>query len=140
MRALNLINRAFLLKRTRLFSKLDLDLLLSISDKMETLSFREEDPIFLAGQEAHKIYFVVEGRVLIQGKNETLLAELGTGEFFGEEALFHGGPRGYAAFCACETTLLALSRPYLMTILNEYPQVTISLCEIYADQLIFRKR
>ena len=59
MRSLNLIDKAFLLKKTSFFGSLDLDLLLSIADKMESLTFRPADIVFQFDQEAYRMYLVV---------------------------------------------------------------------------------
>jgi len=140
MKHLNLINKAFLLQKTTLFGKLDLDLLLTISDKMEMVQFREKEKIFQCDQEAYKMYLVIEGTVAIHNRERILLAELGRGEFFGDEALFNEQLRGYGAEATGPTTLLSLSRTHLLSILMECPQVSIALLEAYTANIAFRER
>jgi hypothetical protein len=76
MRSLNLIDKAFLLKKTSLFGALDLDLLLSIADKMECVYFRPADTIFQLDQDAYRMYLIVSGQVLIADKSGAPLADL----------------------------------------------------------------
>ena len=61
MTRLTLIDKAFLLKRTPLFSALDLDLLLTIADKLGLVAFEPKDWIFVAEEEANRMYFIVKG-------------------------------------------------------------------------------
>lgn len=140
MRRLTLIEKAFLLKKTKLFESLDLDLLLTISDKMDFVSFRENEKVFQLDQNGQRMYLIVEGSVRIQGKEEKELATLQAGEFFGDEAMFNEKPRTYEAVCQTQTALLALSRSHLLSIIAECPTVAIAFLEAYTAFLDFRKR
>lgn len=140
MRQLTLIDKAFLLKKTTLFGSLDLDLLLSISDKMDLIRFREKDKIFQFDQHGHRMYLIVEGSVRIQGREEKELGTLIQGEFFGDESMFNDKPRAYEAVCRTTVSLLALSRSHLLSIIVECPTVAVALLEAYATYMDFRKR
>jgi len=140
MRNLNLIDKAFLLKKTALFNSLDLDLLLSIADKMESLHFRSSESIFQIEQEAYRMYLIVSGQVTAFDRKGDPLAELSTGDFFGDEAMFSEKKRSYAALCSTKVELLALSRSHLVSIIQECPSVALSLLESYTTHLDFRVR
>ncbi len=137
---LNLIDRAFLLKKTELFGSLDLDLLLTIADRLELITHRAGEMVFQLDQDAHRMYLIVDGRILIQDKEGEILAELPSGEFFGDEALFHERPRTYVAISKSPVTLLALSRSHLLSIIAECPSVAIALLEAYTRTIDFRHR
>lgn len=139
MKKLSLIDKALLLKRTALFSSLDLDLLLPIADKMEELLFQPRERIFNENQPANSMYLVVSGSVNIESDNKAA-ATLKVGEFFGDESLFNGRPRQYSATASSSTLLLRLSRTNLVTIVSECPAVALSLLEAYAAPLTFRAR
>jgi len=140
MKPLHLIDKAFLLKKMQLFSSLDLDLLLTIADKMETHLYKKEASIFQEGQEAHRLYLIVEGGVGIKNRKEGVLGELAAGDFFGEESIFNEKERGYEAFCKTDVTLLTMTGPHFLSLINECPTVAISLLEIYTAPLDFRQR
>jgi len=140
MRSLNLIDKAFLLKKTSLFGTLDLDILLSIADKMESIHFRPSDTIFQFNQDAHCIYLIVSGQIFIESKNKEQLAELSPGDFFGDEAMFNEKRRAYIAWCKTKAELLALSRSHLLSTINECPSVALALLESYTSSLCFRSR
>ena len=137
---LNLIEKAFLLKKTALFRALDLDLLLSIAEKLENCVLAKGGQIFEIGQDAKQMYLITQGRVQIIDSTGTSIAELFEGEFFGDEALLNEKPRGYTATAASDVSLLALSRSHLLTIISECPSVALGLLEAYTAKLSFRQR
>ena len=140
MRELNLIDKAFFLKKTTLFGSLDLDLLLSIADKMEMLHFRPSDIIFSPEQDAHRMYLILKGHILITDRTGSQLEELEAGDFFGDEALFTERLRTYSASCKTKVELLSLPRSHLLSIIHECPTVAISLLECYTAKITFRPR
>ncbi|MCP5469824.1 MAG: cyclic nucleotide-binding domain-containing protein [Chlamydiales bacterium] len=127
MKQLNLIDKAFLLKKTSLFGALDLDLLLTLSDKMELRGFIEDDCIFKKGQEGNQMYLVVSGIVEADGKLLT------SGDFFGDEAVFNEKPRAYNAICKEKASLLAMTRNHLLSIIAQCPSVAVALLRKYTQ-------
>lgn len=138
MKHLTLIDKAFLLKRTAPFSTLNLDLLLTIADKLGLVVFDPGDYIFFMKEEANRMYFIVKGQVHLQGADNQDLHILGTGDFFGEESLFNNKPRGYAAFTSVETHVLTLSRTSLYTIISECPSVAVGFLQVYTSMMPLR--
>lgn len=127
MKQLNLIDKAFLLKKTSLFGALDLDLLLTLSDKMEMRHFNEGDLIFKKGQDGNQMYLILSGEVQIE--DHLLMA----GEFFGDEAIFNERPRRYSAHCKEKASLLTMSRNHLLSIIAECPSVALALLKKYTQ-------
>ena len=140
MNNLNLIEKAFLLKKTALFASLDLDLLLTISDKLEQVNYKKNEKIFPLNQEVSWMYLTVTGVVLIQDGLGDKLAKLAEGDFFGEESIFNDQPRAYEAISETDVTLLALSRSHLFSIITECPSVAIALLHAFSINISFRKR
>lgn len=138
MKRLTLIDKAFLLKRTIPFSALDLDLLLTIADKLGLVMFDPGDYIFFEEEEANRMYFIVKGQVHIQGAQKKHLYTLESGDFFGEESLFNNKPRGYSAFTPIETYVLTLSRTNLYAIISECPSVAVGFLQVYASAFSLR--
>lgn len=140
MRSLNLIDKAFFLKKTTLFAALELDLLLSIADKMEHLIFKSGEEIFHYSQDAHRLYFIIGGTVVIKDEAQQELAHLNPGDFFGDEALFNQKPRLYTAVSLQKCETLAILRSHFLAIIQECPSVALILLEFYAAQMAFRTR
>ena len=129
MTQLNLIDKAFLLKKTKLFGSLDLDLLLTLSDKMELRNYADEDQIFRKGQDASQLYLIVSGEVEVDRDTHPEL--LRSGEFFGDEAVFNERPRRYTAICRDKVLLLTMTRNHLLSIIAQCPSVAIALLKKY---------
>lgn len=140
MKNWNLIEKAFALKKSLLFAELDLDLLLAIADKMNISTFEQDEIIFPLHQEAHKMYLVVEGSVIIEDHKDKIIAILHCGELFGDESLFNDLPRAYTAKANQRVVLLTLSKTHLLTIISECPTVALSLLYAYTSNIGFRKR
>lgn len=140
MNQLTLIDKAFLLKQTSLFSMLDLDLLLIISDKLGLTEFDEGDLVFATGEAAIRMYFIVKGEIEIQSQDKQVLGTLRAPDFFGDESLFSDQSRGYNAICKTDVMLLTISKTNLLTIISECPQVAVGLLQAYTSFNKFRPR
>lgn len=139
MNKLTLIDKAFWLKGLPLFATLELDLLLPIADKLGILHLKAGEVIFNAQEDAHRLYFIIDGEVEIN-VNDNSKVTLGRGEFFGDEAIFSDAPRAYSAYSKADLTLLTLSRTHLFTIIHECPSVAVALLQAYASATAYRPR
>ena len=138
IKPLSLIEKTFLLKKTPLFEELDLDLLLTVADIVDAVSFEAGQPIFFSGQEASRMYVIAEGRILIKAENQELLAILSQPDFFGDEALLSDAPRRYTAICQTDSRLLVLTRTHLLTLISECPSIALALLKSYTSAMPFR--
>lgn len=138
MKRLTLIDKAFLLKRTQPFGMLDLDLLLTIADKLNVAMFNAGDFVFLENEESNRMYFIMKGQVDILTPTSSPICSLTGGDFFGEESLFSNKPRAYQAKTPVETILLTLSRTNLYTIISECPSVALGFLQVYTSVVGFR--
>lgn len=139
MKKLNLIDKAFLLKRTPLFESLDLDVLLAFADKLAVVSFDAGDVIFPFGEEAHRMYFIGKGTVHIKDQNGKVISTLHSPDFFGDESLFSEKKRQYEAYSETDTLLFVLSRSHLNMMISESPSIGLSFLREYAKVISWRK-
>lgn len=135
MNNLDLIDKAFFLKKTPIFSRLELDLLLTIADKLHVHSLEANSPVFIQGEEGNRLYFVLTGQVEILSEDQKPLATVGPHGFFGQEALFNNLPRTYNAQTTATTDLLSLTRTNLYSIMSECPAVAIAFLSIAHQRL-----
>lgn len=133
MKQLSLIEKAFFLKKTKIFEELDLDLLLAIADKLSQDIYDKEEKVFMLDQVANRMYLIAEGEVEIYDNQKQKVTTLSSGDFFGDESLFNYRERGYSAICSKDSLLLTLSRTHLLTIISECPTVAISLLTSYSQ-------
>lgn len=131
----SLIEKAFFLKKVRIFSDLDLELLLAIAEKLHEDDYDAGEKIFVPGQVANRIYLIEKGVVQIFDRTGQAQGELSSGDYFGDESLFNEHARGYTAKCKSDALFLTLSRSHLLSIISECPSVAVSLLQTYAHLL-----
>jgi len=68
------------------------------------------------------------------------MAEIGKGDYFGDESLFNEQARGYSVVAKTDALFLTLSRSHLLSIISECPSVAVSLLQTYAQQIPCRHR
>lgn len=135
MKPFSLIEKAFFLKKVRIFSELDFELLLAVAEKLHDDDYDAGEKVFAHGQVANRIYFIASGSVQLFDEKMKPVAELHAEHYFGDEALFNDAPRGYSAQCKTDSMLLTLSRSHLLSIISECPSVAICLLQLYAIAL-----
>ena len=135
---MNLIDKAFLLKKTFLYASLDMDVLLSIADKSEDMLFKASSEIFSEGQPSFSLYVIAEGCVRIFAKEPAINTRLKPLDCFGEESFFNSKPREYSAEAITLVKTLVLNKGQFLSIVEECPSVALALLELYSKQIIFR--
>lgn len=134
MKNLTIIDKVFYLKRTPLFRMLTMEMLLPIADKLTEVSFDKNDIIFEVNDEAHRMYFIINGKVQINSSNQAPVI-LEHGAFFGDEGLFDDSRRAYNALAITDCDILTLTQTNLITIISEYPSVALGFLSVYASTL-----
>ncbi len=135
MKPFGLIEKAFFLKKVRVFSELDLELLLAISEKLHSDEYDQDEMVFTSGHVANRLYLIVDGEVAILDERMHPIKKLGRYELFGDEALFSQKPRGYPVRCLTDALLLTLSRSHLLSIISECPSVAVAFLQFYSEEL-----
>jgi len=81
---------------------------------LETIQVQAGDIIFWEGDKGRDFYFIQSGQLAVirarPGKGQQVIARLGPGDSFGEEALLSNRDRNATIRCVTQTTLLRLSR------------------------------
>ena len=109
-----------------------------LEQRVEVVSFRRKQPIWMGGDDADRIFFVRSGiiklfRVTDEGRELTLGFHT-KDEMFGETALFAPGPRENAAEAYDDTTLYALTREDFHTLLRRNPDLAIRMGKLVAER------
>ena len=119
----------------------------AMAQKMERLQVGRGSVVFSYQDEGDALYLLVNGRVKVHlhdaDGRELILADLGAGAIFGEMSVLDDCPRS-ATVTASETCILAtLSRSLMMEVIQEHPEIAMSLLQMLsrrlreADQVIF---
>lgn len=135
---LTLLDKALLLKKSPLFTPLDFDMLLIVADKLHQIDLKKREPLFIKGDLPLYSYLLIDGEIDIQ--DNVSLAKIVPIDFFGEESIFSDTKRAYEAQATKKTTLLALSKTHLFSLLTEYPAIAVGLLADFSSSWTFRPR
>jgi hypothetical protein len=122
------VEKALHLKALPLFEGLTTRQLMDLARVVEERTLAADAVVVTQGEIDDNLYLVVEGVVHIR-RGDTLLAEMGPGDFFGEIALFEGVARSATAVTRTRTRLLGLQRGDLVRLIEEMPGIAISLLQ-----------
>jgi len=127
------------LKKSEIFSSLKDDELLNISKLVETVSYKNNENIFVEGDPSDKFYLVAEGSVKVlkhtmMGK-DIILEIMSPGDVFGGVAVLDKKPFPASAQAMEATTVIWISRQNLLRIMDEYPILKLEIVKYFSDKL-----
>lgn len=127
------------LRQVPLFRQLDDAALADLAGLIKTEEYSAGTYLFRAGDAANAMFLIRSGRVHImlsdtEGR-EVMLADLRSGEFFGELALLDGKPRSANAVLVEPSTLAVLSRATLLSFIDRRPGISLELLSAMAHRL-----
>ncbi|GDX82711.1 hypothetical protein LBMAG42_45220 [Deltaproteobacteria bacterium] len=132
------------LSHQTLFKDLSLAETQSVAARMEVLEFEDDDEIFAEGQPCDGWYVIVEGEVAIVksgvGGLDHDLAQLESGEGFGEMGLIDDAPRLATATAVGETTLARLPLGAFRAMMKDEGSVAARIVLAMARVLVQRQR
>ena len=132
-----LSEKAESLAHVSLFKRLEPDELERLATRVEHVTFGPDETIFLENDKGDALYVVDSGSVRIwvldDDAKPVTLAELKSGDFFGELAVLDRGPRSSNATAITDTVLHRLSSDDFQEFLIRHPDASIDIiCEIGA--------
>lgn len=122
------------------FSEQDLQ---ALSEECTEGAFKKDEVVFPEESPGDKMYVLRQGSVKVFKKiknNETTLAIVNPGEFFGEMALLDGGPRSAAAKAIEDVKALTISTKNFETLREKNPQVALRIMDVLVRTLSTRLR
>lgn len=136
-----------IIKKVRLFNSLDEAEQRQLAKASNLLNYRDRDEIFSEGAEGKELFIVNNGTVNIvkkigttMGENETqTLANLRSGEYFGEFTFFLGGIHSASAVAEGDVSILVLDRSDFNQIAQDDPMLGYTIMKeitIYMGELL----
>lgn len=127
------------LKKSEIFSSLKDDELRNISKLIETVTYKNNENIFVEGDPSDKFYLVAGGSVKIlkhtmMGK-DIILEIMSQGDVFGGVAVLDKKPFPASAQAMESTTIVWISRQNLLRIMDEYPILKLEIVKYFSDKL-----
>ena len=131
--------KAQILRSSFIFSSLNEDELGELADLAIERSFVPNEFIFWDGDVPEWFYMVAEGKVKVLkhsslGK-EFIIAFFGSGEMFGEVAVFENKPYPATAQAVAETKVLGIRRQDFLSFLAHRPEVVLRIISVLGERL-----
>jgi predicted acylesterase/phospholipase RssA/CRP-like cAMP-binding protein len=113
----------------------------AIAGRLQPVHHKRGDVVFREGEPGETMFLVVSGQVeVLAGADQAPLAALGPGSFVGELALLLGEPRSATLRVVADTSLLALRRVDLDTLLTDHPVIGVELSRELGRRLVATNR
>jgi CRP/FNR family cyclic AMP-dependent transcriptional regulator len=134
MKTLNLIEKAFLLKKTSLFSDINLDNLVAIAENLDSMALESQQILFKPGQTPLLMYIVAHGEIEISQPGTTSEI-IYPGDIFGDISLFSGKKHTNHAKALSDAHLIVLTKKDVSAVIEECPEVAMKLLESFAKKI-----
>jgi CRP/FNR family cyclic AMP-dependent transcriptional regulator len=112
-------------------SKQDLQRVASAADELDVEAGRE---LVTEGRVGHEFFLILRGQATVR-RNQRKVATLGPGEYFGELALLHRGPRSATVVAETDMTLLVLGQREFAGLIDSVPGMASKLLKGIAQRL-----
>lgn len=122
------------LRKVSIFSELDEKLLKAIAKGGTVISYPAGKAIVEEGSSGVGFHLVLDGRVKVR-KGKRVLAELKTGDFFGEMSLFYDQPRTATVEAVTDTKCLGITGWALAGMIHAHPDIALGMLKEMAGRL-----
>jgi small-conductance mechanosensitive channel/CRP-like cAMP-binding protein len=137
-----LVRRTEMLHKVDLFSPLEPEVFDKLARAFKTLMFARREIVIEQGEEGDTFYLIGSGRFEVYLKRAKAkhrfgvkVAELGTGDFFGEMSLLTGEARTATVVAAEESEVYALGKEDFREILQGHPEVSAQLASAASERV-----
>jgi len=120
-----------------LFAHCSEDELTEIAASLRSVDFPRDAVIVREGDLGDDMYIIAAGRVRIvaESRGHETIAELETGDFFGEMALITGSPRSASVVALTEVRLLRLAKDRFDHMIREMPQLSLEMSRVLSGRV-----
>ena len=129
------------LKKAFMFQGLPDEVLEVLARNITHQRLAKDEVLFHRGDRGEALYIIDEGEVKIVREDdrgdELALNRCGPGEAIGEMALFDQEPRSASIIATTATEVLELKRDAFFELLNQHPDVAVSLIRSFSSRLRF---
>ncbi|MFP4257150.1 MAG: Npt1/Npt2 family nucleotide transporter [Desulfobacterales bacterium] len=136
---LNVADKILLLKNIAIFSGLSVSELGAIAAVTEEIDHGAESVVIQEGEAGDRVYLIIEGRVAVckgrDPESEFRLDTMGTGDYFGEMALFEEAERSATIRTLEPSRFLVLDKQEFYELVREYPGIALQICTVLSHRL-----
>jgi len=128
---MDIFDRILLLKKSPVFEQVSTEDLRYVAKSMEVENYLAGECVFNKGENGDHMYVIESGKVGISlngGREKPdFVAELGSGECFGEMNLLDNLPRSATAYVLEDTAMLTLDNNRLRGLIIRYPELALGM-------------
>ena len=111
-----------------------------IVERLKFKPFDGDEVICKTGDPGDKMYIIISGKVKVvvhsqESGEDTVIANLASGDYFGEMALLTGEPRSATIVTEMPSEMFILSKTDFDVIVERYPSITLSMGKIMSQRL-----
>jgi len=132
-------DKILLLRGIEIFEALSVSELAAVASVTEEIVCPPGDIVIKEGETGETMYLIIKGEVSVikdQGeKHEIELDRIGSGDYFGEMALFEDVLRSATIRTEQESRLLVLHKQEFKEIVREYPQIALNICKVLSGRI-----
>jgi hypothetical protein len=137
--SIGLSDKILHLKNIEIFADLSVNELAAVASVTEEASFGEGEMVFREGEPGDTLFLILEGEVAVikdcNVEKEIELDSIGSGEYFGEMALFGDDRRSATIRVRKAARFLSLQKQELQEIVREYPQIALHVCKVLSGRI-----
>jgi len=111
------------LRSVEILKSLSVGQLQRLQDLLSEESFKANDVIIRAGDVAKNLYIISEGRVKVTSKDDKVLMDMGSGQYFGERALLTSEPRAANVIALTAVKTLFISKDAFEEVLGPLQEI-----------------
>ena len=129
------------LKGINIFEGLSVGELAAIASVTEEVDYPAGEIVIREGESGETMFLIIKGEVSVikgggeKGEREIELARIGTGDYFGEMALFEDAVRSATIRTAEDARFLVLHKQEFTEIVREYPQIALHICKALSGRI-----
>jgi CRP/FNR family transcriptional regulator len=127
------------LRQTALFGSLGEEELKALASRATEVEISRDQVLFVAGEEANKLYVIVEGvvrafRGTAEGREQVIHVER-AGATIAEVPVFDSGPFPSSVAAEEDSTLLVIDKDDVLKLCLEYPQIALAALKVLSARL-----
>ena len=136
---ISLTDKILYLKRIEIFSGLSINELAAVASVTEEAFFEQGTTVFEEGDRGDTLFLIVEGEVGVvkdcRLDKQIEIDSIGSGDYFGEMALFGDEPRSATIRVKKPSRFLTLHKQELQEIVREFPQIALHVCRVLSMRI-----
>lgn len=137
--AISLTDKILLVREIDIFSDLSVSELAAVASVTEAVSHPANQVIIREGDMGETLFLIVKGRVAVLKnlgvENELELDQIGSGDYFGEMALFEDRQRSASIRTLSVSEFLVLHKVEFNEIVHEFPEIALNACRLLSDRI-----